>query len=71
MLLYRVSIVMYCTIVSRLYFHCSERETFAKLVEDVVWYTPSEHNLHHYGDGGVAIIDQWIAAHAKFFIGTK
>ena len=22
------------------------------------------------GDGGVAIIDQWIAAYAKFFVGT-
>lgn len=46
-----------------------EREVLAQLVEGVVWYLPTEEDLHHYGDGGVAIIDQWIASHAKFFIG--
>jgi len=36
----------------------------------VVWYTPSESDLGRYRDGGVAIIDQWIAAHGKVFVGT-
>jgi peptide-O-fucosyltransferase len=33
-------------------------------------YVPSKSILDKYGDGGVAIIDQWICAHARFFIGT-
>ena len=41
----------------------------AQLVKGLVWYTPTEEDLHRYGDGGVAIIDQWIASHAKWFIG--
>ena len=35
----------------------------------LVWYTPSKLKLHRYGDGGVAIIDQWIASHGKVFVG--
>jgi hypothetical protein len=46
-----------------------EKEVLAHLVEGVVWYTPTNDNIHRYGDGGVAIIDQWIASHAKFFTG--
>ena len=41
----------------------------AQLVKGLVWYTPTEEDLHRYGDGGVAIIDQWIASHAQWFIG--
>jgi len=36
----------------------------------IVKYTPSNEILEKYGDGGVAIIDQWICAHAQYFIGT-
>ena len=43
----------------------------AGLVEGLVWYTPTDDDLHRYGDGGVAIIDQWIASHAKLFIGIE
>jgi peptide-O-fucosyltransferase len=46
-----------------------EKEVLARLVEGVVWYTPTSEDMHRYGDGGVAIIDQWIASHAKFFTG--
>ncbi len=48
---------------------CVEREVLAGLVEGVVWFVPTQSELHLYGDGGVAIIDQWIAARAMFFIG--
>ena len=40
------------------------------MVKGLVWYTPTNTELRNYGDGGVAIIDQWIAAHAKYFVGT-
>ena len=46
-----------------------EKETLASLVDSLVWYKPSNEDLNKYGDGGVAIIDQWIAAHAKYFTG--
>ena len=41
------------------------------MVKGLVWYTPTDEELRTFHDGGVAIIDQWIAAHAKFFIGTS
>ncbi|KAL8561615.1 hypothetical protein ACOMHN_001347 [Nucella lapillus] len=34
-------------------------------------YQPPEDVLDTYKDGGVAIIDQWICAHARYFIGTR
>lgn len=33
-------------------------------------YQPSKDKLHELGDGGVAIVDQWICANAQYFIGT-
>lgn len=36
----------------------------------LVKYDAPKKILHNYGDGGVAIIDQWICAHAKYYIGT-
>jgi len=33
-------------------------------------YKPSMEELKDFGDGGVAIIDQWIAAHARYFAGS-
>lgn len=33
-------------------------------------YSPTEDVFKKYMDGGIAIIDQWICAHARFFIGT-
>ena len=37
----------------------------------VARYEPSKNIHKKYGDGGVAIIDQWICAHAQYFVGTK
>ncbi|XP_022333268.2 GDP-fucose protein O-fucosyltransferase 2-like [Crassostrea virginica] len=34
-------------------------------------FQPTREELHTYRDGGVAIIDQWIAAHARYFIGSS
>ena len=45
-----------------------ERKALKKLVKNLVWYKPQ--NRHIYGDGGVAIIDQWICAHASYFVGS-
>ncbi|CAH3158982.1 unnamed protein product [Porites evermanni] len=36
----------------------------------LVKYDAPKKILQKYGDGGVAIIDQWICAHAKYFVGT-
>ena len=40
------------------------------MVKGLVWYTPSNDEQRNYGDGGVAIIDQWVTAHARHFLGT-
>ncbi|KAG5893239.1 hypothetical protein JTB14_013401 [Gonioctena quinquepunctata] len=37
----------------------------------IVKYTPSYDVIKKYGDGGVAIIDQIICSHARYFIGTQ
>nr|CAH8821957.1 unnamed protein product [Trichobilharzia regenti] len=37
----------------------------------VYTYEPNELEWMLYGPGGVAIIDQWICAHARYFIGTS
>ena len=47
----------------------SEKEELKKMVEGLVWYRPRKEELARYGSGGVAIIDQWIASHAQYFIG--
>ena len=36
----------------------------------MVYYEATDGEKWQFGDGGVAIIDQWIAAHAKYFVGT-
>ncbi|XP_041371962.1 GDP-fucose protein O-fucosyltransferase 2-like isoform X2 [Gigantopelta aegis] len=38
---------------------------------EVYRYSPTPEILEKYKDGGVAIIDQWICAHARHFIGTR
>ena len=37
----------------------------------VVRYQPSEAELRDFRDGGVAIIDQIVCSHARYFIGTR
>ncbi|XP_063789202.1 GDP-fucose protein O-fucosyltransferase 2 [Pseudophryne corroboree] len=46
-------------------------EELRKLIPDMVRYEPTWEELEMYKDGGVAIIDQWICAHARYFIGTS
>lgn len=48
-----------------------EQEELKKLVPEMVRFEPTWEELELYKDGGVAIIDQWICAHARFFIGTS
>lgn len=33
---------------------------------EVFWYKPTSSDIDRYGDGGIAIIDQWILSHAKY-----
>ncbi|TPP58407.1 GDP-fucose protein O-fucosyltransferase 2 [Fasciola gigantica] len=37
----------------------------------VVRFVPSDSDWSHLGPGEIAIIDQWICAHARFFMGTS
>ncbi len=37
----------------------------------IVTYQPTSQDLERFKDGGVAIIDQIICSHARYFIGTK
>ncbi|XP_047296679.1 GDP-fucose protein O-fucosyltransferase 2 isoform X4 [Homo sapiens] len=48
-----------------------EYEELKKLLPEMVRFEPTWEELELYKDGGVAIIDQWICAHARFFIGTS
>uniref|UniRef100_A0A7N8XV28 GDP-fucose protein O-fucosyltransferase 2 n=1 Tax=Mastacembelus armatus TaxID=205130 RepID=A0A7N8XV28_9TELE len=48
-----------------------ELKELSKLLPDMVRFEPSLEDLELFKDGGVAIIDQWICAHARFFIGTS
>ncbi|XP_076458289.1 GDP-fucose protein O-fucosyltransferase 2-like isoform X2 [Babylonia areolata] len=50
-----------------------EIDKLKELLKDykVFRYEPSKDVMQTYKDGGVAIIDQWICAHAKYFIGTR
>ncbi|GAB1295266.1 GDP-fucose protein O-fucosyltransferase 2 [Apodemus speciosus] len=48
-----------------------EQEELRKLLPEMVRFEPTWEELELYKDGGVAIIDQWICAHARFFIGTS
>lgn len=54
--------------ITEIIYYCLERKLLKKLVKNIVWYKPENHHL--YGDGGVAIIDQWICAHASYFVGS-
>ena len=45
-----------------------ERKLLKKLVKKLVWYKPESRKV--FVDGGVAIIDQWICAHASYFVGS-
>lgn len=42
-----------------------ELKELKKLLPDMVRFEPSTEDLELLKDGGVAIIDQWICAHAR------
>ncbi|NXT79125.1 OFUT2 fucosyltransferase, partial [Zapornia atra] len=48
-----------------------EIELLRKLLPEMVRFEPSWGELELYKDGGLAVIDQWICAHARYFIGTS
>ncbi|KAM6071338.1 LOW QUALITY PROTEIN: GDP-fucose protein O-fucosyltransferase 2 [Chlamydotis macqueenii] len=48
-----------------------EIELLRKLLPEMVRFEPSWEELELYKDGGLAVIDQWICAHARYFIGTS
>ncbi|KAM6080290.1 LOW QUALITY PROTEIN: GDP-fucose protein O-fucosyltransferase 2 [Theristicus caerulescens] len=48
-----------------------EIESLKKLLPEMVRFEPSWEELELYKDGGLAVIDQWICAHARYFIGTS
>ncbi|KAK1902848.1 GDP-fucose protein O-fucosyltransferase 2 [Dissostichus eleginoides] len=48
-----------------------ESKELRRLLPDMVRFEPSTEDLELFKDGGVAIIDQWICAHARYFIGTS
>lgn len=43
----------------------SEIELLKKLLPEMVRFEPSWKELELYKDGGLAVIDQWICAHAR------
>ncbi|XP_062312964.1 GDP-fucose protein O-fucosyltransferase 2 [Osmerus eperlanus] len=48
-----------------------ELEELTRMLPEMVRFEPTWEDLELLKDGGVAIIDQWICAHARFFIGTS
>nr|XP_020829057.1 GDP-fucose protein O-fucosyltransferase 2 [Phascolarctos cinereus] len=48
-----------------------ECEELKRLLPEMVRFEPTWEELELYKDGGIAIIDQWICSHARFFIGTS
>ncbi|KAF6385353.1 protein O-fucosyltransferase 2 [Rhinolophus ferrumequinum] len=49
----------------------TEYEELKRLLPEMVRFEPTWEELELYKDGGVAIIDQWVCSHARFFIGTS
>ena len=45
--------------------HFVESKELRRLLPDMVRFEPSTEDLELFKDGGVAIIDQWICAHAR------
>lgn len=49
---------------------CFSEVNYLKSKLPLVKYDSPKEILKKYRDGGVAIIDQWICAHAQYFVGT-
>ncbi|KAL4609113.1 GDP-fucose protein O-fucosyltransferase 2 [Arapaima gigas] len=48
-----------------------ELKKLKKMLPEMIRFEPTLEDLELLKDGGVAIIDQWICAHARYFIGTS
>lgn len=48
-----------------------ETEELKKLLPEMIRFEPTWEEIKLYKDGGIAIIDQWICAHARYFVGTS
>ncbi|XP_062817655.1 GDP-fucose protein O-fucosyltransferase 2 isoform X2 [Anolis carolinensis] len=48
-----------------------ETEELKRLLPQMVRFEPTWEEVEQYKDGGIAVIDQWICAHARYFIGTS
>uniref|UniRef100_A0AAZ3QIX7 GDP-fucose protein O-fucosyltransferase 2 n=1 Tax=Oncorhynchus tshawytscha TaxID=74940 RepID=A0AAZ3QIX7_ONCTS len=48
-----------------------ELEELKKILPEITRFEPTWEDLELLKDGGVAIVDQWICAHARYFIGTS
>ncbi|XP_043549166.1 GDP-fucose protein O-fucosyltransferase 2 isoform X2 [Chiloscyllium plagiosum] len=48
-----------------------ELKELKRRLPNMLRFEPTQEELQLYKDGGVAIIDQWICAHARYFIGTS
>ncbi|KAG8524977.1 GDP-fucose protein O-fucosyltransferase 2 [Galemys pyrenaicus] len=49
----------------------TELEELRRLLPEMVRFEPGREALQRLKDGGVAIVDQWVCAHARFFVGTS
>ncbi|KAB1283683.1 GDP-fucose protein O-fucosyltransferase 2 [Camelus dromedarius] len=49
----------------------AEYEELRRLLPEMLRFEPTGEELELYKDGGVAIVDQWVCAHARVFIGTS
>uniref|UniRef100_UPI00358F2B64 GDP-fucose protein O-fucosyltransferase 2 isoform X2 n=1 Tax=Myxine glutinosa TaxID=7769 RepID=UPI00358F2B64 len=47
-----------------------EVQELRRLLPEMIHFEPTQDELELYKDGGIAIIDQWICAHSRYFIGT-
>ena len=71
-MLYSIAIVFLLRVTVMICAHTTlEKRELQVMVDGLVWYSPSKDERRHYGSGGVAIIDQWIASHARYFIGKS
>lgn len=48
--------------------NAAELKELTRLLPEMVRFEPSSEDLDLLKDGGVAIIDQWICAHARYCI---
>ena len=67
---YTESLLLSSVAVSHIIYLYFPEVNYLKSKLPLVKYDAPKKILHKYGDGGVAIIHQWICAHASYFVGT-